>query len=706
MDDAFLTPYDPKDAEERIYKLWEKSGMFNPDNLPNADTRKPYTIVMPPPNANGDLHAGHALFITLEDILTRFKRMQGYRALWIPGADHAGFETQVVYEKKLQKEGRSRFQMDPKELYDEIYAFTIENKKNMEDQVRKLGASCDWSRERFTLDPDIIERVQDTFIKMYNDELVYRGKRNVNWCSKHQTSLSDVETTSTEEVTQMYYFKYGPFTIATARPETKFGDQYVVMHPDDARYSKWKDGEKITLEWINGPVTATIIKDDAIDPEFGTGVMTITPWHDVTDFEIAKRHNLPLEQIIDMRGKLLPVAGEFEGLKILAARPEIIKKMTEKGLVEKIDEKYEHVSKRCYKCNTFIEPQVKDQWFVKMAPLAKMAIESVNNKEVRFIPDNYEKIFRYWMENTLDWNISRQIVWGIPIPAWFKNRGTNTEEFVASHERPQGDGWEADTDTFDTWFSSGQWPLLVTDYPKGKDYPIYYPTDVMETGHDLIFKWIPRMIIFGLYLGKKAPFHTVYLHGLVNDANGKKMSKSKGNVINPLTITDKYGTDALRMALIVGNTPGTNLSLNPDKVKGYKHFSNKLWNITRFILDRTSAVDASAELTPSDKDILGELNSLENEVTRDLDEYRIHLAAEKLYHFTWHRLADEIIEESKELLAGDDTAAKSSRSALLQQMLDHILRLLHPFMPFVTEEIWQRIPNNEEKLLMIAAWPR
>ncbi len=705
MDDSFLKPYDPSDAEPRIYKLWEESGMFNPDNLPDAENKTPYTIVMPPPNANGDLHAGHALFITLEDILIRYKRMQGYRALWIPGADHAGFETQVVYEKKLQKEGRSRFQMEPQELYDEIYAFTIENKKNMEEQVRKLGASCDWSREKFTLDKDVVGRVQDTFIKMHEDGLIYRGKRNVNWCSKHQTSLSDVETTSTEEIAPMYYFKYGPFTIATARPETKFGTQYVVMHPDDARYKNWNDGQKIELEWINGPVTTTVIKDEAIDPEFGTGVMTITPWHDVTDFEIAKRHNLELEQIIDMRGKLLPVAGEFEGLKIIAARPEIIKKMSDKGLVEKIDEKYEHVSKRCYKCNTFIEPQIKDQWFVKMAPLAQMAIESVNNKQVQFIPDNYEKIFRYWMENTLDWNISRQIVWGIPIPAWFKNKGTEKEEVIASHAKPDGDDWESDGDTFDTWFSSGQWPLLVTGYPNEKSYSTYYPTDVMETGHDLIFKWIPRMIIFGLYLGKKAPFHTVYLHGLVNDSHGKKMSKSKGNVVSPIELTSKYGTDALRMALVVGNTPGTDLSLSEAKIKGYKHFSNKLWNITRFILDRTNEPDDST-LNENDTKLYNELTKLSEDVTKDMDEYRIHLAAEKLYHYAWHRLADEIIEDSKSILAGNDEQTKQSRSNVLRKILETTLRLLHPFMPFVTEEIWQHTSNNTEKLLMIASWPR
>ena len=703
MPDKFLTPYDPAATEKRLYEAWEASGFFNPDNLPGDGD--PFTIVMPPPNANGSLHAGHALFITLEDILIRLKRMQGYKALWLPGADHAGFETQVVYEKKLEKEGRSRFQMDPKDLYNEIYAFTLSNKAHMEGQIRRMGASCDWSREKFTLDEAVVREVQKTFLKMFADDLVYRGNRIVNWCPKHQTSLSDVETTSVEETAPLYYFRYGPFTIATARPETKFGDKYVVMHPDDARYAKWKEGDTLEVEWINGPITATVIKDTAIDMEFGTGVMTITPWHDATDFEIAKRHALPYEQIIDWRGKLLPVAGEFAGMKILDARPKIVEKLAAKGLVEKIDAEYRHAAKHCYKCNAFIEPQVRDQWFVKMAPLAQMAIEAVNAGSVRFVPENYEKIFRYWMENTLDWNISRQIVWGIPIPAWFRHRGSAAEESVVSLEKPEGEGWEPDTDTFDTWFSSGQWPLIMTGFPDGKDYAAHYPTDVMETGHDLIFKWVPRMVIFGLYLGKKVPFHTVYLHGLVNDAQGKKMSKSKGNVVNPLDLTDKYGTDALRMALVVGNTPGTDLALSEDKVRGYKHFANKLWNIARFVLEHTGEADMKTPLAAPDATLRKEAEDLLAEVTKDIEEYRIYLAAEKLYHYVWHEFADKILEDSKKILQGSDDEAKASRRAFLAHTLDAFLRALHPFMPFLTEEIWQSMPTKDAEFLMVACWP-
>ncbi|OGZ68592.1 MAG: valine--tRNA ligase, partial [Candidatus Staskawiczbacteria bacterium RIFCSPHIGHO2_02_FULL_34_9] len=570
--------YDAKKVENKIYKLQEDSGFFNPDNLPKT-YKKPFTIIMPPANANGNLHAGHALVMTIEDIMTRYKRMKGFKALWLPGFDHAGFETQVVYEKKLEKEGRSRFGMEPEQLYKEILQFTAENKTNIKSQIKKMGSSCDWSREKFTLDEDIVKEVQNTFKKMYDDGLIYRGERIVNWCSKHQTSLSDVETDKKERKDAFYYFQYGPFTIGTARPETKFGDKYVVMHPKDERYKEYKDGQQIELEWINGKITATIIKDEAIDMEFGTGVMTITPWHDAIDFDIAQRHNLDKEQIIDQRGKLLPIAGEFAGMKITEARPKIVEKLKEKGLLVKIDENYIHNVPVCYKCETLIEPQILPQWFVKMKPLTKKAADAVKAKKIKIIPDNFRKIFLYWMENTIDWNISRQIVWGIPIPAKIcdncKDGFPDLENKINICPTCKG-SVRKDTDTFDTWFSSGQWPLVALDYPNSKDFKTFYPTDVMESGSDLIFKWIPRMVIFGLYLAKKVPFNTVYLHGLVNDAKGQKMSKSKGNVINPLDISDKYGTDALRIGLVMGNTPGQDLALDENKIKGHRNFANKI----------------------------------------------------------------------------------------------------------------------------------
>lgn len=697
--------YDPKEIEPRIYSDWEKSGYFNPDNLP-GDRKTPFTIIMPPPNANGRLHAGHALFITLEDIITRYKRMRGFKALWLPGADHAGFETQIVYEKKLEKEGRSRFKMTPEELFNEIMAFTLENKKYMEDDVRRLGASCDWSREKFTLDPDVVKEVQKTFKKMFDDGLVYRGNRIVNWCPKHQTSLSDVETENVEEISKLYYFKYGPFTIATARPETKFSDKYVVIHPDDERYKEYKHGQKLEVEWINGPITATIIKDPVIDMNFGTGVMTITPWHSQVDFELAQKHKLDMEQIIDWQGKLLPVAGALAGIKITEAREKIVEKLQAKGLLVKIDENYSHVTKRCYKCNTVIEPQIKAQWFVKMKPLAELALKAVADGKLKFIPENYEKIFLYWMNNTIDWNISRQIVWGIKIPAKIcascGEGFADTDNSIKKCAKCGGEVAE-DKDTFDTWFSSGQWPLVTLGYPDNKDFKTYYPTNVMETGHDLIFKWVPRMVIFGLYLAKDVPFDTVYLHGLVNDAQGKKMSKSKGNVVSPIELMEKYGTDALRMALVVGNTPGSDLALREDKIKGYRNFTTKLWNIARFILTNYKESKISGIRTNEDENNLAELQSIKDDVTALLDRYDFNQSSEKLYHYVWHTFADKIIENAKPRLAGDDSADRTAAQETLLAILKESLKMLHPFVPYVTEEIWSKLPGAKNKLI-IEAW--
>jgi len=761
--------YDPKSVEDKIYKLWEESGFFNPDNLPSryrscrciepqgqrnqsASTgrqcrhgdAKPFTIIMPPTNANGSLHAGHALVLTIEDIMIRYKRMRGHKTLWLPGLDHAGFETQVVYEKQLEKEGRSRFQMEPKQLYNEILAFTLNNKKNIEDQTRKIGASCDWSREKFTLNSDIIQTVYQTFKKLADDDLVYRGEKIVNWCPKHQTTLSDLETTDVEQQDNFYYLQYGPFVIATARPETKFGDKYVVMHPDDKRYEGYKDGQKIDLEWINGPITATVVKDEAVDMTFGTGAMTITPWHDAVDFDIAERHKLERVQIIDFRGKLLPIAGEFAGMPISKARPLIVEKLRSKGLLVKIDENYKHVVKKCYKCESIIEPQVREQWFLKMKRLAEPAIKAIENGEIVFVPEHYKKISLHWLKNILDWPISRQIVWGIPIPAWHhepkciprpgrpgegsREAGIASEEeikhckkVIISVEEPKCEFCEAkftrDPDTFDTWFSSGQWPFASLGYPDSDDYKEFFPTDVMETAGEIIFFWVARMIMLSLYVTGKIPFKIVYLHGLVLDAKGRKMSKSKGNVINPLDLIEKYGTDALRMGLVIGNTPGTSLALAEDKIKGQKHFANKLWNIARFVLiSMPEALDMKADLTAEDQKNLDELNATAQDLTKDMEEYRFYLAAEKIYHYVWHTFADKIIEESKAKLASGDPAVKASAQKMLLEILTTSLKLLHPFMPFVTEEIWSKLPIKDpeksqsdlgasKKLLIVEDWP-
>lgn len=703
------SPYNPKETEETIYKKWQDSGFFNPDNLKNTNG-KTFTILMPPTNANGNLHAGHGLVMTIEDIMTRYKRMSGYKTLWLPGNDHAGFETQVVYEKQLEKEGRSRFDLDPKDLYKEIWDFTVKNKVNINSQIKKMGASCDWSREKFTLDKDVINVVYNTFKKLNDDGLIYRGNKIVNWCPKHQTSFSDLEIIDEERTEKFYYLKYGPFIIGTSRPETKFGDKYVVVHPDDVRYKDYKQGQKIDLEWINGKITATVIKDKSIDMEFGTGAMTITPWHDQTDFEIAERHNLEKEQVIDERGRLLEIAGEFKGMKILEAREKIIEKLKEKGLVDKIEENYKHNVKLCYKCNTLIEPQIKSQWFIKMKPLADSLLESIDKKEITFIPEHYEKIIVHWLKNIIDWNISRQIVWGIPIPAKIcdkcgkgfvdlKDELKNCD--VCKTELRQ------DTDTFDTWFSSGQWPFASLGFKDSKDYKDFYPIQVMETAGEIIFFWVSRMLMLGKYMTLKLPFNTVYLHGLVLDEKGRKMSKSKGNVINPLDITEKYGTDAFRMAIIVGNTPGTSLSLSENKIKAYKHFANKIWNISRFV-DQNTKNNLNEfnikNLKEKDKEIIEEFKKLLKEITKEMDEFKFYMVSEKIYSYLWHTLADVLIEESKEILSKKTGDEFESRSFALNFILKNSLLILHPFMPFITEELWD-IKNYGDNYIMIERWP-
>jgi len=714
MDEKFLKPYNPQQYEDALYKKWESSGFFNPDICVAEGVTKedaePYSIIMPPPNANGSLHAGHALFVTLQDIMIRTARMQGKKALWYPGADHAGFETQVVYEKKLQKEGRSRFGMEPKDLYKEILDFTLSNKSFMEGQLRQLGASCDWSRQLFTLDDRVVTTVHDTFKKLDEDSLLYRGARTVNWCPKHQTSLSNLETVHEERKEPFYYFQYGPFVIGTSRPETKFGDKYVVMHPDDERYAKYAHGEKIELEWINGPIVATVIKDEAGDPEMGSGVMTITPWHSGIDFEIAKRHNLDYEQIIDWRGKLLPIAEEFEGMPILEARTKIVEKLKAKGLLVKIDETYEHAVPVCYKCGKEIEPQIRKQWFVKMQPLAHKALVALDAGEFKILTEQHEKVFRHWLTNIEDWNISRQIVWGIPIPAKICtecNDGFVDLEDTLKTCKTCGGALVSDPDTFDTWFSSGQWPFVTLGYPDASDYKTFYPTAVMETAADILFFWVARMVMLGLYRTGKVPFRNVYLHGLVRDKFGKKMSKSKGNVTSPTDVSEKYGTDALRMGLLIGNTPGTDMNLDPDKINAYRKFANKLWNITRYTLSAVQDVglDLHATRSADDEALMHEVENLAQEVTQDIEKFRYYIAGEKLYHFTWHRFADEVIEKSKKILQEGAEADKKSTVSTLYSALLVQLKLLHPFMPFITEEIWQSLPEKETDLLMVAPWP-
>jgi valyl-tRNA synthetase len=698
-------PFNASEVESALYKAWEESGYFNPDNLP-GERKEAYTIIMPPPNSNASLHAGHALFVTIEDILIRFNRMNGKKALWLPGSDHGGFETQVVYEKKLEKEGRSRFEMKGGDLYKEILEFSLSNKSFMEGQLRQLGASCDWSRSLFTLDDSVVKLVNSTFKKLDTDKLLYRGKRIVNWCSKHQTSLSNLETTHVTRKDPFYHFKYGPFTIGTVRPETKFGDKYVVMHPNDDRYTEYKHGDKLTVEWINGPIEATIIKDESVDPEFGTGVMTITPWHSGIDFDIAKKYDLDFEQIIDERGKLLAIAGEFAGMNIKDARAKIVERLDAKSLLVKVENDYTHEVSVCYKCEREIEPQVKAQWFVTMKPLAEKAVEALDSGEVKILTEQHDKVFRHWMSGIQDWNISRQIVWGIPIPAKICDgcdKGFVDIENTMTMCAGCGVTLRADTDTFDTWFSSGQWPLATLAFPDGKDFKDFYPTQTMETAADILFFWVARMIMFGVYLTGKAPFKDVYLHGLVRDAQGKKMSKSKGNVISPLEISEKYGTDALRMGLIVNNAPGVDMNLDPKKVEAYKKFANKIWNATRFVLEKTADHESSGTtLTKEDEELLAEWQKVKADITSDLENYRLHLASEKIYDYFWKTFCDVIIETHKVRIM--ENKDKESAQKLLVTLLREQIKVLHPFMPFITEEIWKDIKEDGEDLLLVTKW--
>lgn len=705
----FLSPYNHKENEGKIYALWEESGFFNPDNLPGK-RKKTYTIIMPPPNANGSLHAGHALFVTLEDMMVRYQRMRGKKALWVPGADHAGFETQVVYEKKLAKEKRSRFDMSQEELYNEILAFTKENKAHMEQQLRSLGSSCDWSRMLFTLDDRVKEQVYATFAQLEKDGLLYRSLRSVHWCTKHQTGFSDLELEHVERKDPFYYFQYGPFVIGTVRPETKFGDKYVVVHPDDERYKEYKHRQKITVDWINGTIEAMVIKDEAGDPEKGTGAMTITPWHSKIDWEIAQRHNLDVEQIIDERGKLLPIAGEFAGMKSMDARGKIVEKMGKMGLLVRTDEEYTHAVSVCYKCGREIEPQLKKQWFIKTKPLAEKAITAINKKEVAFVTERHERVALHWLSQIQDWNISRQIAWGIPIPAKICTQcdhGMVDIENTITQCTKCGGAVKQDPDTFDTWFSSGQWPFITLGYPDGKDYKTFYPTDMMETGNDILFFWVVRMILLGQYRTGKVPFKEVYLHGLVRDNKGEKMSKSKGNVIDPTKVAEEYGTDAMRMAYIVGNVPGEHINFSLDKIRGYKKFANKVWNIGRFVLTETGGCTYTTTLTKQDKEHKKVFDKLLKEITDDMEKHRHHLAAEKIYQYVWHTLADSIIEESKEIFSKNNADSKQSRQSLLLYLYTTSLKTLHPFMPFITETIWRHIPEGEyktQKLLMVEAW--
>jgi valyl-tRNA synthetase len=638
--------------------------------------------------------------------------MRGKKTLWLPGTDHAAIATQAKVEKELyERKKKTRHELGRDEFLQRVEEFAQESHDVIVEQLKKMGASLDWSREAFTLDETRQEAVYEAFKRMYEAKLIYRGKRIVNWDPALHTTVSDDEIEWIEEKSPFYYLKYGPFIIATARPETKFGDKYVVMHPNDARYANFKHGETVEVEWINGTVVATIIKDEAIDPEFGTGVMTITPWHDATDFDIASRHNLDGVQIIDDTGHLLPVADEFAGMEIAEARPKIVEKLKAKGLIEKTDQNYVHRVAINSRGGGRIEPQIKEQWFVDVnraiperggKSLKELMRNAVASGKIMILPNRFEKIYFHWIDNLRDWCISRQIWYGHRIPVWYRKN-----EVKVSVESP-GDEWSQDPDTLDTWFSSGLWTFSTLGWPnETEDLKTYHPTDVLETGYDILFFWVARMILMSLFLVDDVPFRTVYLHGIVRDDQGRKMSKSLGNAVDPRELINEFGADALRMAMIVGNPPGNDVNLGPEKVKAYKHFANKMWNATRFVLMNLKDFDPTAPLEPAaqDKETLSSLGNLIEDVTADMESFRLHLASEKLYHYFWHTFADIIIEETKPRLSANDEEERKKAQALLFIELSTLLKLLHPFMPFITEVLWAHLPRSEGSLL-VSPWPR
>jgi valyl-tRNA synthetase len=707
--ETFLKPFNASEAEPRMLALWEAAGYANPDKLPNAE-KGPYSIVLPPPNVTGTLHMGHAAMLAIEDILIRYHRMKGFKTLWVPGTDSAAIATQAKVEDEMyKKEKKTRHDIGRDELLTRIEAFTDESKATIINQLKKMGSSLDWSRYAYTMDEQRYDAVMEAFIRMHAAGLIYRGNRIVNWDPKLQTTVSDDEIEYVEKQDPFYYFQYGPFTIGTVRPETKFGDKYVVMHPDDERYAQYAHGQQLALEWINGPITATVIKDEAADMEVGSGVMTITPAHSGIDFEIAQRHNLDIEQVIDERGILLPIAGEFAGTHIKKARAAIVAKLQQKGLVVKVDEKYTHNVATNSRGGGVIEPQIKKQWFVavnkkarfpdgKERTLKEWMIEAVQGGSVKIEPERFERVYYHWIENLRDWNISRQIWFGHRIPAWFKG-----DEVKVQRESPGAD-WEQDPDVLDTWFSSGLWTFSTLGWPQQtNDLKNFHPTAVLETGYDILFFWVARMILMSGFLLGQVPFRQVYLHGLVRDGQGRKMSKSLGNIIDPLTMIEKYGADATRLSLIIGAAPGTDLKLSEDKVRGYKHFANKLWNITRFVLE--SEGSPNGELNAEDQALVAEATQIAREASANIDKFRLDLAADQVYHFVWDRFAAEILEQSKAVIKGDDAIAKASKRRMLHDVLVISLKLLHPFMPFVTEAIWQELPSKESDQLMVAKWP-
>jgi valyl-tRNA synthetase len=721
--------YEPSEYEKNIYDLWEKSRAFAADPSSNKEH---FSISMPPPNETGTLSLGHGLMLTIQDIMARYNRLQGKDVLWLPGTDHAALAVNAIIEKQLSDQGTTKHEIGREAFLEKTREFVGGSRDTMIGQMRAMGASADWTRQKYTLDDSLNRSVNETFVKMYGDGLIYRGHRIVNWDPNLETNVSDDEVIYSEEKGKFYTFKYGPFEIGTARPETKFGDKYVVMHPNDKRYKQYKHGDTLEVEWINGKITATIIKDEAVDPAFGTGVMTITPWHSHVDFEIAERHNLDKQQIIDFNGKLLPIAEEFSGMDIAEARDQIVEKLNKKGLLVKVDDNYIHNIALNERGKGIIEPQIRLQWFVdvnkkvvewkgKKRSLKQVMQSVIRDGDIEIVPGRFEKTYFHWIDNLRDWCISRQIWWGHRIPVWYRTHTDGSEETYVGVTAPtdQSEGWhewQQDPDTLDTWFSSALWTwstlidpekaqdlnLSLEDLLKqSPDYQAYHPTSVMESGWDILFFWIARMILATTYVTGEIPFRTVYLHGMVRAEDGKKMSKSRPeSVVDPIKIIEEYGTDALRMGLIMGVAPGQDMNWSRGRIEAARNFCNKLWNVARFIEDKvgddfTLKSTPKAE-TPADAWMLTKLQQAIGDISKSLDEYKFSEGADKVYHLLWDDFADWYIEASK----------SSLNPGVLAYGLETILKLAHPFAPFVTETIWQTLKWEGDTLLLSSEWPK
>ena len=702
--------YEPQEVESRVYETWEKNGCFKGHRDPN---RKPFTIVMPPPNVTGQLHMGHAMDSTLQDILIRFKRMQGFAALWVPGTDHAGIATQIKVEEELRnKEGLSRYDLGREKFLDRVWDWKHKYGGRIVAQQKKMGASCDWDRARFTMDEGCSKAVRETFCELYDKGLIYKGSRIINWCPNCVTALSDAEVEYQDKPGSMWHMRYpltdgsGYLVVATTRPETMMGDTGVAVNPNDERYQHLI-GKTCTLPLMNREIP--IVADEYVEMDFGTGCVKMTPAHDPNDFEVGLRHNLETIRVLDDNGKVNANGGKYEGMDRYECRKAVVADLQELGLMEKI-EAYSHNVGTCYRCHNDVEPLISAQWFVKMEPLAKEALRVVNEGEVKFVPDRFAKTYTNWMENVHDWCISRQLWWGHQIPAWYCEECGHinvSRQDPTSCSKCGCTSLKRDEDVLDTWFSSALWPFSTLGWPeKTEDLDYFYPTDVLVTGYDIIFFWVSRMIFSACEQTKKPPFHTVFIHGLVRDDKGRKMSKSLGNGIDPLEIAEKYCADALRFNLVTGNSPGNDMRFYTERCEAMRNFANKIWNASRFLMMNLTIdkCQLPEKLELEDKWVLSKLNRVIREVTENMDRYELGVAAQKIYDFIWDDYCDWYIELTKTRLQGEDEDSKVRAQQVLCHVLTEMLKLLHPFMPFITEEIWQALPH-EGDFLMLQQWP-